>query len=51
MPATKGDLELVKGDLQALKGDMRLLESDLGGRIKDVRVEMANVGRDLAGNR
>ncbi len=41
MPATKADLEL-------LKADLKLLEADLGGRIKDVRVEMANMGRGLS---
>ena len=41
MPATKADLEL-------LKANLKLLEADLGGRIRDVRVEMANMGRDLS---
>ena len=41
MPATKADLEL-------LKADLKLLEADLGGGIKDVRVEVANMGRDLS---
>ena len=41
MPATKADLEL-------LKADLKLFEADLGGRIKDVRVEMANMGRGLS---
>lgn len=40
-PATKGDLALVKADLVSVK-------ADLDGKIKDLRVEMINMGRDLS---
>ena len=43
MSATEADLEL-------LKSDLKLFEADLGGRIKEVRVEMGNLGRDLSGD-
>ncbi len=45
-PATRAEVMVLKADLES---KIDRFAADLGGKIKDVRVELAELGRDLSG--